>query len=167
MLSGDSQCFHFCPFVPSVVNMVRNLLWPSPRFCEMQTARGTLKTASNTCISFHGGFFTEGNLYHNGFFFLVAVLHFDVQIRSNSATRARVISAWGKPLITEAATAEGKGRAAHSRQGADCQPGQGKGFHSSNKQTSDFLMKATSPERVAHYTGYLITEASYGFKLAG
>lgn len=73
-----------------------------------------------------------------------------------------------KPAAAAAAAAEEKSRAMHTRQGAEYQPVQGKGFHYSNGQTSDFLMKASSAELMVHCCmEYFITEASYGFKLTG
>lgn len=76
-----------------------------------------------------------------------------------------VISAWGKPLVTEACCLGGKGRSALTSRVQAASQHMGKGFHYRNGQTSDFPMKATRGERIGRYVEYLITEESHGFLL--
>lgn len=76
-----------------------------------------------------------------------------------------VISAWGKPLITEACCHGGKGQGRPHWQGTDCQLAYGKGFHCRNGETSYCLMKAARIECIVSYMEYLIIEESYVFQL--
>lgn len=162
MLSGDNRCFLFCPFVPSFVHMVRNQLWPSPRFCEMQTARGTLKIASKSGISFHRSFFTEGNFCHNDFFFFSCIFSF---WSSNSLKLCNSSKGWlvlgESHLSLKPAAAEERGRAACTRRGADCQPGAGKSL--SFQQRAALWFPYESHQRRARGTLHGIL--NYGGKL--
>lgn len=95
MWSGDSRHFKFFPFVPASFNMVRNVLWSPSSFCEMQTARGGWKTASNSCISCRWSSYWRQFLLQ--WFFKISVLHFDVQVPWSSVARTRErISGLGK-----------------------------------------------------------------------
>lgn len=126
MLSGDNRCFLFCPFVPSFVHMVRNQLWPSPCFCEMQTARGTLKIASKSGISFHRSFLLKA-ISATMIFFFSCIFSFwcsNLLRLCNSSKGWLVLGE--SHLSLKPAAAEERGRAACTRQGADCQPGAGK-----------------------------------------
>lgn len=72
-----------------------------------------------------------------------------------------VISAWGKPLVTEACCLGGKGGKGRPAPTSRVQAGSqhmGKGFHYRNGQTSDSPMKATRGERLGPYVESLITE---------
>lgn len=165
MLNGDSRCFRFCPFAPSLVNLVRNLLWPSPRFCEMQTARGTLRSGSQRLhIIPQKLFYWRPFLPHDFFFFFSCRSSFWCLNLLKLCDYSKGWLALGEiHLSLKPAAAEKKGRDTRTRQGADCQPLYEKDFYYRNRQTSDIL--APSIECIVPYVEYLITEDSYGFQL--